>query len=612
MPNRYLFVIITFILIIVITIFSGHKSQLSHTKIHAKNGIIDISSAIKQSRTLHLNGQWLFFYNQFLTNQEIQENIAQAKPINVPANWKLTQFEPQVSKTDGFGTYYLQITRGKHKQPLAISLPIIYSAYRLYIDDQLLVISGNAAQNKNDQVPRYKTRILQLDTEKEVIHLTLQVANFETDWGGIRYPITIGDAELIYQNDKMSAMKSIFLAAFLLAIALYNLILFSLRKTDSLPLIFALICFVLGGREFFIGNYIILNYLPELTFLQMDRVEHLTFFIAGPLIMHFNYLSFPAYFNKRFLISTYLIAILLSLVLLIYQNHFTVFIMQLLSLFYVVYALYVVVLACKAKQTGAGIILLASMILGGCVVNDILYARELIISSYLSSLGLAIYVLSQAYMTGVKFNLAFINNENLSKRLTRRNTILENLTLRFEAKVKERTAELADANQRLKKIAQTDPLTQVANRNGIQEIIQHEEARFKRSAKTYSIGILDLDHFKNINDKYGHDGGDEVLKNAANIIKQNIRGQDKVARWGGEEFIILLPETNLLGAAEVANKLRNMIQQTTIKMSGHDIHITATIGLAEAQYGESFDTTFKRADLALYKGKETGRNKVAI
>jgi len=158
----------------------------------------------------------------------------------------------------------------------------------------------------------------------------------------------------------------------------------------------------------------------------------------------------------------------------------------------------------------------------------------------------------------------------------------------------------------LKKQALKDFLTGLFNRRYFEEILRWEIELSKRYKHPLSIILVDLDDFKCINDKYGHQFGDKVLKMVAESIKRNIRSSDIPARYGGEEFIILLPETDLEGAKKVAEKLRRIIQELSID----NTKLTASFGITELLENDSMETFIKRADKALYRAKKEGKNKV--
>ncbi|HVJ21638.1 MAG TPA: diguanylate cyclase [Polyangiaceae bacterium] len=162
------------------------------------------------------------------------------------------------------------------------------------------------------------------------------------------------------------------------------------------------------------------------------------------------------------------------------------------------------------------------------------------------------------------------------------------------------------------KIAQTDPLTGLLNRRSMEERLDEEVARFRADGANFSVIIADVDHFKQINDQHGHDAGDRVLAGVASVFNNGLRGGDAVARWGGEEFLLLLPGTDLRSAEEVAQRLRIAAEQGLAKAGGLPRTLTLTFGVAGFGQHASIDGCLKAADEALYRGKAAGRNRVVV
>lgn len=162
--------------------------------------------------------------------------------------------------------------------------------------------------------------------------------------------------------------------------------------------------------------------------------------------------------------------------------------------------------------------------------------------------------------------------------------------------------------ERLQELAQTDRLTGVKNRLKLEEVLALEIKRSQRYMESrFSIILFDIDRFKDVNDTYGHDVGDEVLKSVSRLAEKNLRDSDMFGRWGGEEFLIILPGTDLEQGKKVAQKLRKIVEKGEMPNS---IKITASFGVSEFKEGDSIDTLIKRADNRLYDAKRTGRNKV--
>lgn len=182
----------------------------------------------------------------------------------------------------------------------------------------------------------------------------------------------------------------------------------------------------------------------------------------------------------------------------------------------------------------------------------------------------------------------------------------------LEKEVKERTYELEQANKKLDLISRTDELTQLPNRRDMHKTIEKEVDRANRFRKAFSIIFIDIDHFKDVNDTYGHAAGDAVLKSVASTIRSLLRKYDVLARYGGEEFLTLLPETELKDAAHVAERFRKQIENQTIFFGGQEIKVTITLGVAQFDSGLGAERCIQLADKALYEGKEHGRNRVIL
>lgn len=158
------------------------------------------------------------------------------------------------------------------------------------------------------------------------------------------------------------------------------------------------------------------------------------------------------------------------------------------------------------------------------------------------------------------------------------------------------------------KDAITDNLTQLYNRRKIDDVLDSEVKRGKRYKKTFSVILLDIDYFKEINDKYGHQTGDEVLKGVAEVLKATVRESDLVSRWGGDEFLIITIEADISKAVTIAEKIRLELESSVLY---HDIIVTTSIGVADFDFRyDDARSIIRKADLALYEAKNRGKNNV--
>jgi diguanylate cyclase len=172
---------------------------------------------------------------------------------------------------------------------------------------------------------------------------------------------------------------------------------------------------------------------------------------------------------------------------------------------------------------------------------------------------------------------------------------------------------LQDRLERATEEALTDPLTGLTNRKGLSKAIEKAVIAAEELNSYPCLLMLDIDHFKKINDTFGHLLGDRVIKVVAETLKNQIKGKDTAARYGGEEYCVLLPETELVDAVKVAENIRSAIEKTRIKRSSDNFEIcrmTISIGVARYKPLESIMTLFERADTALYQSKNEGRNRV--
>jgi diguanylate cyclase (GGDEF)-like protein/PAS domain S-box-containing protein len=162
--------------------------------------------------------------------------------------------------------------------------------------------------------------------------------------------------------------------------------------------------------------------------------------------------------------------------------------------------------------------------------------------------------------------------------------------------------------EELRNLAITDPLTGVYNRRHFLDEMQREMSRSDRYAYPFSLIMFDIDHFKGVNDRFGHEAGDRVLKELTEMVRKRIRSTDLLARWGGEEFMILLANTNLRPAVKLAEDLLKQMQAGTFSGIGR---VTASFGIAEHRAGEGIDEILTRVDNLMYKAKDGGRSRLA-
>jgi diguanylate cyclase (GGDEF)-like protein len=167
-------------------------------------------------------------------------------------------------------------------------------------------------------------------------------------------------------------------------------------------------------------------------------------------------------------------------------------------------------------------------------------------------------------------------------------------------------------NRRYQELATTDPLTGLRNRRYFQDRLREECARSDRTDHPLSLIMVDLDHFKAVNDAWGHPVGDEALAHAARLISGSVRACDVACRVGGEEFAVLCPGARAEEAYRVAERVRRALEQSPLVVKGQEVAVTGSLGLASRESDSGTEDLVRQADLALYRAKAAGRNRVEV
>lgn len=180
----------------------------------------------------------------------------------------------------------------------------------------------------------------------------------------------------------------------------------------------------------------------------------------------------------------------------------------------------------------------------------------------------------------------------------------------LRGKLRQRNLELQEAMAKIEEMANLDSLTGIWNRRRLFHILSQEANRFSRAHAPFSVCLMDIDHFKQVNDAHGHQAGDEILRLIAREISGNLRCIDCFGRYGGEEFLMVLPQTTLEGATVKAERVRQQVESLRFPDISENFRVTISIGVAEYRVEEDIDDTLARADKCLYAAKDLGRNRI--
>lgn len=229
-----------------------------------------------------------------------------------------------------------------------------------------------------------------------------------------------------------------------------------------------------------------------------------------------------------------------------------------------------------------------------------------------------------------EIELLELESELQTARLEQRNWILAGVTVAFfmallaslmawrgyriksrlEAKLAGRNRELEEALATISQLARQDPLTGLLNRRAFLDLAHHEQTRARRGGAPIAVAMADIDNFKPINDEHGHAVGDEILKEVAARLREHVREEDVICRWGGEEFVCLLPDTDLETGRRVVERMRRKLTGKPVETGAGTFSIKLTIGMAPLE--ENLDAAIEAADRAMYEGKRAGRDRVVV
>ena len=615
LPRASAILLVFALLVILFNVSTLMTEVLSDKSVpQAVKGEINLTQiTLSEVGSVPLAGNWAFYWEKLLTPAQIDAGENEPTHIKIPHAWVRSTIDGQPMPIHGVATYQVNVQTSKEYEHLSLKIPTIGTAYRLYIDDDLVSEGGKVGDSAATSEPAYNPDIILFNPKSERFSITVQVSNHDYHWGGIWRAIRLGETHNIHQEQYQQILRSTFLLAIFLTVALFNLIQFTLRTADPLPVIIALTCLLLGMREIESSQILHIAGLTQWSFVTNARINFLTFYATTPLLVAYFHLTFWQEYNKKLMMMIYLLCSAASLFVLftppvVFSQSMPFF--QIFTILFMPYVFWGLIQAVRNQRHSARLLTLGSLFLFALVLNDILYSLDIIDTTLMVSFGLVAFILCQNYLTYIRFIDAGRQNALLSETLEQRNIELQNFSQSLEQKVEQRTDELAKANEKLGELAHKDMLTGLPNRRGMMIYIEESMVQHRHSNTPFCLLIIDFDKFKKLNDTLGHEAGDRALSEGAALMRKVLRVQDYVARWGGEEFLILLPGTPLKGAEILANKLKDNLRETLTASIGKKVLVT--IGVAAFEAMDTLDSCFKRADKALYLGKESGRDKVVL
>lgn len=684
-------------------------------KTAAVDGVLDLSDwNYDQTGIAELNGQWLFYPEiPDLSGEQTLKSLATVR--DVPNSWE--------KPGTGFGTYRLKVILPEGLNKAGIYTESQGSAYRLIINDRVVLSNGHIAADREGMIAEKRPRSSLFYTDSGDVELFMQISNFHHRKGGFRNPLIIGTEKNINRLHGRERFRQIFSFSIYLILGIYHSIFYLFRKKNREALYFAMVCFLMAFRVGFTNQKILLDFFTSIPWSASLKIEYLTFYFSAPVFYLYLSSLYPEYikpwFNRSLLIlvSIYSLFTIWSgtMVASLAIPSFQVIMMFLLAIF-----AFILIRLVIDRKEGAVLIASVSLVLILSAIVDILYFREFLPFGDILPFSFLTFIFIQALMLSSRFARAFSKVEDLSHELekanislvrsetryrnlfeqssdmiiltdrnfnitginpsvqstlgygekdllgkkvnmlipfrdvwmdfiksVRNNHVIHNQELKLQKASGEEIFVLLTAEKRhhpdgshrgyyasikditdrkraelekirsleLERMAFTDSLTGVYNRRFFTEVAEKELSRARRRQTCHSLCLIDVDHFKIVNDTYGHMTGDDVLIKLAAYCQNHIRSIDFVARYGGEEFVILLTDIDSGKAVELIEKLRSSIEAMALaEREGQEIRATISAGIVHFNHQDfdSLESLMDKADQALYQSKESGRNRVTV
>ena len=526
--------------------------------------------------------------------------------LQVPGSWRRQGFDDLT----GLAWYRLHVPAAWAAQETpAVRLGKIDSAYELYVGGRRLGGVGGMPPDPRMEYDRHRTYPIPADAREPdgSVVLALRVwrdpRKISSAAGPVEGPFEIGPQARLLERENLAEARSAAILLLFLLLALYHLALRLQIGSGADYMWFGVLALLMTVYGFLRTQW---KYLVLDDFLVLKKIEHLVLWVVPAVTAQFLWVFFREP-RPRWLRSAQ-IALVAGGVIVTVAPGLVLALALLPTLFFAVAPLLAAALALvarriRARDREALFVGVGMAVLGAGIVHDALVDRNYFLNPRIGVYGFGFLVVGMSLALGNRFQRALRERDALTRDL--------------EARVETRTHELSVAYQQMQELALRDGLTQLLNRRAIRDRAASELARARRQGTAFAVAIIDIDHFKSINDTCGHAAGDQVLMQVARRLAKAVRTSDDVGRWGGEEFVVLMPDTDRDAAAVAGERLRALIADMPVTLTDASARtVTVSVGLMaiDAASGSSpdLDALIGYADDALYRAKADGRNAARV
>ncbi|WP_303866424.1 diguanylate cyclase [Acetobacterium wieringae] len=627
--------IVLSIIFFMLFLLGGCSAQPTEIEKKAENGRLDLTQYDLRNQIIALDGDWAFYWNQLLEPASVDQGTLSAY-VSFPSSWNKYQINDEKIPGSGYATYRLKFT-ATDNEILALKIPKVRTAYKLFINGELITTVGTIGTTRETMVPKYQPQVVAFNAVSGENEIVLEVSNFYRPSGGLLNSILLGGESQLLTIRYLGLAYELFLFGALMMMGIYHLALFCFRRKDRAPLYFGLFCVLVAIRTLFIGEAFLFSFFQDLDFEIIYKVQTLSFYLGVPLILMFFRSILPLYFNQLIVRSTQVIAGVYALVVLFTPTWIAAIVNPLYQTWTVSMIVYLFAMLIKIalhREKNSGLIILGGLFLIATCLMDIITLSPWISDSWLSflqtffqgdansSTGQLIFAILYSLLLAKTFTESLEYRIVMGEKLAEMNDHLDELVAQrtreltaSNDRIEQQNYELELINHELQRLSLRDPLTELWNRRKYDETIVMEWNRCLRQKRPISLLFIDVDYFKDYNDLYGHMAGDTALIKIGNTLRTALsRPTDMVVRYGGEEFIVLLAEADKEEALLNAHRLLKKVEALAIPHEGSVVKdcITVSIGIATLlpDHHSRHEDLVKLADEALYQAKSNGRNQV--
>lgn len=414
-------VIIFFVLTVIFNVFNGiQKNQ----PLSEKGTLNLVDWDLKKDGVVSLDGEWEFYWNQFLTYEDFHKEI----PVKidgyfkVPSVWTNYTLNGNRLPADGYATYRLKVKTNNIESLKGLKILTNSTSYKIMINDQLIAESGRVGKTREASIPEFSPQTVSFQNSSKEFEIIVQISNFVYSRGGMWHSIYMGNDSDIRKLKEFDSGKAMFMFGVTLIMSLYHINLFLLQKRAKATLYFGLIILVVAIRITITGEYLILNFIPSASIMWMVPLEYMTMYLGAIFTMLFVRELYPEEFSERMVKSTVYIGVIISVFTImtpirIFTKYLVFYEVLIIGMY--VYILISIIRAFIRKKEGSILLLVEAVIVLITFVNDVLYHWNKLHDKYGPSIEIAVFmvIFIQSYILAERFSLAFEKIENISNKL---------------------------------------------------------------------------------------------------------------------------------------------------------------------------------------------------